>query len=236
MGKLIAHRGWSGIAPENTISAIRLALEEEKIDAIELDVHLSSDGVPVVIHDYTLERTTNGIGNVKDYTVQQLKELDAGSWFNKNFKGEKIPTLEEVLQLVGIKKKLFIELKQMGSVYEGLEKKVTELLMKYNMADEATIISFDPYSLLRSKNAAENIQRTLVLFNMPLLLQEQLHVIGAQSISINSRCIDQHIVDNLIAADIQLIVWTVDDQEEAKRLLRITDEIMITTNHPERLW
>ena len=236
MGKLIAHRGWSGIAPENTISAIRLALEEEKIYAIELDVHLSKDGVPVVIHDYTLERTTNGLGNVKDYTVQQLKELDAGSWFNQNFKGEKIPTLEEVLQLVGTKKKLFIELKQMGSVYEGLEKKVTGLLKKYNMTDEATIISFDPYSLLRSKNAAENIPRTLVLFNMPMLLKEQLYEIGTQSISINSRCIDQHIVESLMAADIQLIVWTVDDQEEANRLLSITDEIMITTNHPERLW
>lgn len=236
MRKIIAHRGWSGIAPENTISAFRLALEEEKIDGIELDVHLSSDGIPVVIHDFTLDRTTNSEGMVLDYTIKQLKEFDAGSWFDNNFKGEKIPTLEEVFQLVGKKKKLFIELKQMGNMYEELEKKVTELIEKYDLVNEVVVISFDPYSLLRVKEAMPNIQRTFVLLNMPLLLEEQLQIIDTNSISINSRCVDQYSISTLAATNIQLIVWTVDDRDEAERLLRLTDNIMITTNHPERLW
>ncbi len=80
MNKCVAHRGWSGRAPENTLAAFKLALLEPNIYALELDVHLSKDGVPVVIHDHSLDRTTNGRGPVIERTVEQLKVLDAGKW------------------------------------------------------------------------------------------------------------------------------------------------------------
>src|SRR3712207_5048900 len=100
--KIMAHRGAAAYAPENTIAAFTKAIEM-KADAIELDIHLSKDDHIVVIHDEKVDRTTNGKGLVMEFTLEELKRLDAGSWFNKEFKNEKIPTLREVLELVAYK-------------------------------------------------------------------------------------------------------------------------------------
>jgi glycerophosphoryl diester phosphodiesterase len=97
--RVIAHRGFSGVAPENTLVAIRRGIEIGA-DMAEIDVTLSKDGYVVVIHDETLDRTTNGTGPVSDATLEELQRLDAGSWFAPEFAGEKIPTLGEVLDLV----------------------------------------------------------------------------------------------------------------------------------------
>ncbi len=94
---IFAHRGASISAPENTLSAFELAVKLGA-RAIELDAMLSSDGIPVVIHDHTLERTTNGRGFVSDFTCAELMKLDAGAWFSEEFTGERIPTLEQVLK------------------------------------------------------------------------------------------------------------------------------------------
>ncbi len=95
----VAHRGFSGIAPENTLAAFKLAIDQLFVRWIELDVQLSKDGVPVVIHDFTLERTTNGTGRVKDTDWKELKRLDAGGWKSAEYQGERIPTLAQVLDL-----------------------------------------------------------------------------------------------------------------------------------------
>jgi glycerophosphoryl diester phosphodiesterase len=95
---VIAHRGDSGNAPENTLRSFSQAMELGA-DVIELDVHLSADGVPVVIHDYTVQRTTDGRGRVAGLTLEELERLDAGSWFHRRFAGERVPTLEEALRL-----------------------------------------------------------------------------------------------------------------------------------------
>jgi glycerophosphoryl diester phosphodiesterase len=110
--RIVAHRGNSSQAPENTLVAFCQAIDMG-VDAIELDVFLSADGIPVVIHDATLSRTTNAPEGlfVKDLTAKQLSELDAGSWFGPQYAGEKIPALKEVLQLDFKKTELFIELK-----------------------------------------------------------------------------------------------------------------------------
>ncbi|CAG0947487.1 partial Glycerophosphodiester phosphodiesterase, partial [Anaerolineae bacterium] len=96
---IIGHRGGSAYTPENTLSAFNHALELGA-DGIELDVTLTKDNVPVVIHDDKVDRTTNGHGLVKDLMLDQIKQLDAGSWFNEKFRGEKIPTLAEVLDTI----------------------------------------------------------------------------------------------------------------------------------------
>ena len=107
---VVAHRGFSGAAPENTLAAFRMAIEAGS-DMIELDVHLSKDGKVVVIHDETQERTTNGQGRVADRPLKEIKGLDAGSWFSPPFAGERIPTLQEVLSLAQGKVPVNIEIK-----------------------------------------------------------------------------------------------------------------------------
>lgn len=105
-----AHRGASGLAPENTLSAFALA-EQAGADGVELDVHLSRDGVPVVIHDETLDRTTNGSGAVSTWTLRALKTLDAGGWFGPDFSAEPLPTLEDILLWADDRLRLNIEIK-----------------------------------------------------------------------------------------------------------------------------
>ena len=120
----VAHRGLSGLYPENTMIAFRKAIEAD-CDGIEMDVHLTRDGVPVVIHDEEVDRTTNGSGYVKDFTYEQLCNLDAGIKFSDEFKGEKIPTLKEFFDFMKDNDKLInIELKNSIIHYEGLEEKV----------------------------------------------------------------------------------------------------------------
>ena len=116
----IAHRGASAVAPPNTLAAFSKAAELGA-DGIEFDVHLSADGVPVVIHDFTVDATTDGHGRVAGLTVAQLKQLDAGSAFDPAFAGERIPTLEEVLRFVGGALLLNVELKSTDLRDTGLE-------------------------------------------------------------------------------------------------------------------
>lgn len=236
MGQLIAHRGWSGKAPENTLSAIMLALEEPKIDSIEIDVHLTKDGVPVVIHDHKVDRTTNGSGYVKDKTVEEIKALDAGSWFNPLFAEEKVPTLEEVLELTAGRKSLLVELKQTAGIYEGLEEKVIGLIQKHGAQDHCQLISFDHKSLQACMEFDADVKRTLVMSGSPLLLIDQVNEIGASAVSVNHQYVDPEMVESLRGNGTDIIVWTVDQKADAERVLGLNEKIALTTNHPERLW
>jgi glycerophosphoryl diester phosphodiesterase len=148
---VIAHRGFSGIAPENTIAAIKLAMERG-VDMIEIDVHQSKDGVPVVIHDKTIDRTTNGTGRVAAHTYSQLNSFDAGSWFDTAYKEEHIPSLEEVLELIAGTCKLLIEIKHGSSIYGEIEKKVIETVHLKNAQDWCILQSFEDEVLENLKN------------------------------------------------------------------------------------
>jgi glycerophosphoryl diester phosphodiesterase len=151
----IAHRGASGYAPENTIPAFEQALDM-KTDYIELDIQLTKDLVPVVMHDGTVNRTTNGKGYVKDLTLDQILKLDAGSWFNKKypmFAREKyadirIPTLEEVFEKFGKEIDYMIEIKD-PNLNRNIESLLNELILKYDLAGHVAIHSFSEASLRR---------------------------------------------------------------------------------------
>ncbi|QKI83800.1 glycerophosphodiester phosphodiesterase [Kroppenstedtia eburnea] len=147
----VAHRGASGHAPENTIAAYDLAVKM-KADYFEVDVQRSKDGRLVIMHDTTVDRTTDGTGNVKDLTLAQLKQLDAGSWFSPTFAGEKIPTLEEVLDRYrGKGIKILIELKD-PSLYPGIEQQVAKALSERKLdkrKDKVVVQSFDLESIQR---------------------------------------------------------------------------------------
>ncbi len=149
----IAHRGASGYAPENTIPAIELAIEMQA-DYIELDIHLTKDKIPVVIHDETVNRTTGSRGYVRNLTLEQIKQLDAGSWFNEaypmfareQYAGITIPTLDEVFETFGDKTRYMIEIKEPGSNSQ-IEALVNEAIEKYKLEDVVSVHSFSSASL-----------------------------------------------------------------------------------------
>lgn len=144
--KVFAHRGASQYAPENTLEAFRLAMEQGA-EGIELDVHLSADGELVVIHDETLERTTNGKGLVKDHTLAQLQALRADNHM-EGFEAAHIPTLRQVLELVRPgDMQVNIELKTGILWYEGIEEKTLELVKELGMQDRVVYSSFNHYSI-----------------------------------------------------------------------------------------
>jgi glycerophosphoryl diester phosphodiesterase len=143
-----AHRGASAYAPENTLAAFRVALKQGA-DGIELDAKLSADGVVVVMHDPTVDRTTDGTGLISRLTVSELKRLDAGSCFSPEFKDETIPTLEEVFEAVGGKLLINIELTNYASPLDALPIRVAHLIMKLHLNDKVMVSSFHPLNLIR---------------------------------------------------------------------------------------
>jgi|CXWL01.1.fsa_nt_gi glycerophosphoryl diester phosphodiesterase len=145
---LIGHRGAGDLAPENTLAAFRLAMEIG-LDGAELDMQLSKDKQVIVFHDPDLERLTNGTGLVKEKTLAELKELDAGSKFSDKFSSERIPTLDEVLELVSGKLTLILEIKSSDIQNDGLENALVDIIRKHNAFDWVIVDSFNPVSLWR---------------------------------------------------------------------------------------
>jgi len=144
---IFAHRGASKYAPENTLAAFKLALEQGA-DAIELDAKLSADDVVMVIHDQTVDRTTDGEGRVNQLPFSELKKLDAGSFFDPRFSDEKIPTLDEVFESVGKRIFINVELTNYGSSGDQLVPLVAELVKKHDLQDYVLFSSFDPANLV----------------------------------------------------------------------------------------
>jgi glycerophosphoryl diester phosphodiesterase len=211
---LWAHRGASHCAPENTMTAFAAAVESSA-DGIELDIHLSRDGVPVVIHDETLERTTNGRGLVAEMTWQQLRQLDAGSWFATEFAGESIPGLEEVLETFGGQLRLNLELKEFRA---GMA--VLDLLTHYPSAD--IVVSSFNYDLLYRLRAVDASLPLAVLFDSgrwrnAVQVAEELSACAFHP-AVN--LVNRPMINACKQAGLPVSVWTVDDAGVAKSLVR----------------
>lgn len=143
--QIIAHRGFSSRAPENTMAAIHKSLELPQLDMIEVDVHLSKDEQVIVIHDFSLDRTTDKKGQICDLSLEEIAKADAGTWFDQKYAGEKIPTLSEVLDQVVGKKKLLIEIKGKPSrTYPRIVPKIIAEIKKYQAEKWCIIQSFQP--------------------------------------------------------------------------------------------
>ncbi len=151
-----AHRGASHDAPENTLAAFRLAAQQGA-DGIELDVTLSADGEVVVIHNDTVDATTDGSGAVSALPLAALKELDAGAWFGPDFAGERIPTLVEVFEALGGRVLINVELKGLSYKADGLEAKVAALIDRHNLAQRVIISAFNPLRLRRMRRVAPGL-------------------------------------------------------------------------------
>ncbi|NBD25660.1 glycerophosphodiester phosphodiesterase [Paenibacillus glycinis] len=235
MVTIVAHRGCSGVAPENTMAAFKLALGEPDIAIIELDVHLSKDGVPVVIHDHTLDRTTNGSGLVQAYTLEELRQLDAGGKFAPEFAAERIPTLEDVLELAKGRCKLHVELKMLANEYAGIEEKVVSLIQRHGMQDEVVLSSFNHDSMKRAYGLDPSIATGLIFLGKPTLLAEQLRYTGATSVSMHYAFMTPELAEEMAVLGIDLGVWTVDEPEVLARIIKAYPGMRITTNYPDRV-
>nr|WP_125666244.1 glycerophosphodiester phosphodiesterase family protein [Paenibacillus baekrokdamisoli] len=230
----VAHRGASGLAPENTMEAFREALAFPYVEWIELDVQLSSDGIPVVIHDDMLKRTTDGSGRVADFTAKQLSSLNAVSWYSKQLPAEGIPSLEEVLDATIGRCRLNIELKTYGGRYPGLEQKVVELLYKKGLQHDSVLTSFDSGALQTVRQLSKDIRTGLITDLAPWTLLTDLQRLDASFLSIGYASISSALMKTMQDANITVMAWTVNDIAMMKRLTKLDPTILICTNYPDR--
>ena len=218
---IIAHRGASRYAPENTMAAFCLA-HEQGADGIELDAKLTIDGEVVVIHDQTLERTTGAPGRVIDLTLSKLRTLDAGSFFSKSFQGERIPTLDEIFQELGNKLLINVELTSYLSPGDMLPEKVANLVKKHGVEENILFSSFHPVILFRIKELMPNIPAAL------LTDDGILSIIGNSFIGrmVSPDWIHPHFsratmnfIMNQHDTGRKVNAWTVNDSNEIRRLI-----------------
>ncbi len=209
---VIAHRGSSAYAPENTLAAFQLAAEQEA-DAIELDVDLTRDGHVVVIHDATIDRTTDGHGRVSDLTLEEIRRVDAGAWKDAAFKGERVPLLEEVFEAVGQRVLINVEIKGMALRGTGLEAQVAALIEKHNLVDRVIISSFNPLALRRLKHVnARQACGLLYAPDSPIFLRDAWFaplIPGLNARHPHHSQVNKAVVDQLHAQGLAVNVWTV---------------------------
>lgn len=224
---LIAHRGFSAIAPENTISAFKYAIRS-KADMIELDVRLTKDGSPVVIHDAKVDRTTNGTGKVKNLYLWLLRELDAGSWFHPKYKGERIPTLEEVLTFVNRRIPINIEIKS-STVKDKLTERVLAVVFENGYDKKVLISSFDPRILKKIKKLASDLP-TAFLYHYPVYFNpiKTLENLGAVALIHNFKFTTSKLVKKIHEAGFKIIVYTVNKPNDIKKMIDIGVDGIIT--------
>ncbi len=233
---VFGHRGASHAAPQNTLAAFRRAVEMGA-DGVELDVHLSADGVPVVIHDEKVDGTTDGQGLVTAKPLAELKELDAGSKFDPKFAGERIPTLEEVLAEVGNRLRVNIELKDYSWSDRGLESRVAALVQRMGLAERVWFSSFNPAGLMRVRKYAPTIPCGMLydetmplplrnLWLAPLTPHEALHP--------HYSMITEAWARKTHRLGLWISTWTVDDPEVALKMAEWKVNVVIT-NEPDRI-
>lgn len=231
---LFAHRGNSGEAPENTIAAFRLALDSGA-DGVEFDVQFSRDRVPVVIHDETLERTTNGKGGVAEHSLAELKALDAGAWKGHAFAGERIPALEEALALFQESELLVnIELKTSEIFYEGLAAAAARMAKKMGIARRVVISSFNHHSLLEAAREAPEIARAPLLYAHLIEPWRYVQAQGFQALHAERHACTGALVRGCRGAGIPLRAYTVNDELDFRRLAALGVGAVFT-DHPRKL-
>lgn len=218
---IIAHRGASAYEPENTLKAIRRALELHA-NMIEVDVRLSKDGYIIVIHDESVDRTTNGKGYVKDLMLEELKKLDAG-------KGERIPTLQEVINVVRKRAPLIIEIKVLN-----IEDSVVRMIEKEGIENEVIITSFN-HPILRRIKELNQIIKTGVIFKCHPVRSADLALNAhADSLFPEHKYISKEMVKEAHKYDLEIYPWTIDDLDRVNQLIEI-DVDGIVTNKPDIL-
>lgn len=237
--EIVAHRGASFDAPENTVASIKLAWEQ-KADASEFDVYLSKDGQIVVIHDATTKRVAGVDRKVVDQTLDELRRLDVGKWKNAKYAGERIPTLAEVLATVPAGKRVFIEVKCGPEIVPELDRVLKSSGLK---PEQTAIISFSDAVIAAAKKARPDLKAYWIVSIRPgkgkkaqpptaeklITRAKEIHADGLDLSA--DPALDRAYADKVKAAKLGLYVWTVNDVATAKRIIEIGVD-GITTDRP----
>lgn len=234
MSKNFAHRGFSGKYPENTMLAFIKAVEEG-VDGIELDVQLTKDGIPVIIHDETIDRTTDGVGNVVDFTYEELKKYDASFKFKNLGMFNPIPTLEEYLNYIqNFDVVTNIELKTGVNEYLGIEEKVLELIQKYGLEKKVIISSFNHFTIMRFKKLAPHIKCGFLTESWLINGGEYTKKNGIECYHPYFKNLIPEVIKELKENRIEINTWTVNSEEDMRYLIK-HEVNSIITNYPDIL-
>lgn len=246
---IIGHRGASSQAPENTLAAFQMALDAGA-DGIEFDVQLALDGVPVIIHDETVERTGLRIGSVSDLTSRELGRIDVGSWFNKKFRkrakpefaNETIPTLARVLTLLkDFRGLIYIELKPHEADFRELSKTICDVIRDSPLLPQMIVKSFKLAAIPEVRHHLPEVQ-TAALFEPTImdLLRRRKQILaitrefGAHQISVHHSLVTRKLVSLATDANMPVTIWTTDTPKWVKRSEKIGIRALIT-NDPAKL-
>lgn len=223
----IAHRGFSSAAPENTLAAFEKALEQEP-DFIECDVRRAKDGTLVVIHDPTVERTTNGTGRVADMSIGELKQFDAGSWFGSEFADQRLPTLDEYLSLDWSKTAPLIELKE-----EDLTDDVVAKLQARGLSEKAAICSFHHSVGVRLRELDPAIRFSPLISRKEPIVGAEATELAKQAASVNGwvfgvnyTAITPDLVKATHEANLLMEAWTVDDERDMRAMVNMGVDVL----------
>jgi glycerophosphoryl diester phosphodiesterase len=229
---VIAHRGASGHAPENTFAAFQRAVELGAT-FIETDLHVTRDGRFVAIHDSTVGRTTNGSGEVRDFTLDELREVDAGLWFDRDFMGERVPTLEEILEFSRDHDVVFyLELKY-AAVW-GMDHALVAALQKAQSAPRTVVISFDPATLRPLRRLDPAIMTGLLVEELKSDCIQAAVELGARQLCPKVSSVTPKLVEEAHRVDLQLVTWTANSTADMRAMIASgVDGIM--TDFPDRL-
>lgn len=229
----IAHRGFSGKYPENTMLAFEKAIEAGA-DGAELDVHFTKDGEIVVIHDERIDRTTDGKGFVVDFTYEELSKFDASAGFAGVYGFNKIPTLREYFELVKPVDGFItnIELKTSENEYPGIEKAVMELIDEFQLEDRIIISSFNHYSVMRAKAVNPRIQCGFLESSWIYNFGEYTKTRNVECVHPRFNSLNEGSVAEIKSNSIRINTWTVNEEEDVERLYTLGIDAVIT-NFPD---
>jgi len=233
---IYAHRGARCVAPENTLPAFAAALAMG-VDGIELDAHLTADGAIVVIHDFTVEKTTNGHGAVRTMTLHQIKQLDAGSHFDPSFAGAPIPALDEVFDLVGDRCAVNVEIKSLDPyANQDATAAVVALIHRRRLAGQVLISSFNPMALLKVRHLDPALAIGLLYDRqMPVWLQRfWTTALQPEAQHPWHQLIDGEYMVWAQSVGAAVNTWTVNDVDEARRLVALGVN-MLMSDLPDRM-
>ena len=235
-GFMIAgHRGAASLAPENTLAGFKKALQSG-VKWIELDTQLSADNTPVIFHDETVDRCTNGKNKVADLTLEQLQALDAGSWFSKEFAGEQIQSLEQTLAFFianDLSMNLEIKIHHDHQV-QPLVDKVAEVLEKMNFPHDKLIISsFSTLALTHCRQVMPTIRLGYITEHEPLATLAKLKSINLYSLHIDYKILTEEMAKEVIQSGLKLNIWTLNDLQQASKF-RAWGVEMIITDKPDQ--
>lgn len=219
MTKNFAHRGFSGKYPENTMLAFEKAIAEG-VDGIELDVQLTKDGEVVIIHDETIDRTTNGKGYVVEYTYEELSKFDASYVYTGKMGFNKIPTLREYFELVkDLDIVTNIELKTGINEYLGIEEKVWDMIKEFGLQDRIIISSFNHFSVMRMKKIAPGMKYGFLSEDWIIDAGKYTHSHGVQCYHPRFNNLIPEVIDELKSYGLEINTWTVNKEEDMRYLI-----------------